>query len=64
MRQPAISFLRTGDTLTLGNTTLRFDITPGHTPGVLSVEFPVFDGATAVQGVRIQRRRFGPRAGV
>lgn len=34
-----------GDTLTLGDTTLRFDITPGHTPGVLSVEFPVFDGA-------------------
>jgi len=31
------------DTLTLGNTTLRFDITPGHTPGVVSIEFPVFD---------------------
>ena len=33
-----------GDTLTLGDTTLRFHITPGHTPGVLSMEFPVFDG--------------------
>ena len=33
-----------GDTLTLGDTTLRFYITPGHTPGVLSMEFPVFDG--------------------
>lgn len=31
------------DTLTLGETTLRFDITPGHTPGVVSIEFPVFD---------------------
>ncbi len=31
------------DTLTLGDTTLRFDITPGHTPGVVSIEFPVFD---------------------
>ncbi len=34
-----------GDTLTLGDTTLRFHVTPGHTPGVLSMEFPVFDGA-------------------
>ena len=33
-----------GDTLTLGDTTLRFYVTPGHTPGVLSMEFPVFDG--------------------
>ena len=31
------------ETLTLGETTLRFDITPGHTPGVVSIEFPVFD---------------------
>lgn len=33
-----------GDTLTLGDTTLHFYVTPGHTPGVLSMEFPVFDG--------------------
>ena len=26
------------DTLILGGTTLRFDITPGHTPGVVSIE--------------------------
>lgn len=29
--------------LTLGDTTLRFDITPGHTPGVVSIEFQVVD---------------------
>jgi len=32
-----------GDTLTLGNTTIRFYVTPGHTPGVLSMEFTVYD---------------------
>jgi metallo-beta-lactamase class B len=31
------------DTLILGDTVLRFDITPGHTPGVVSIEFTVFD---------------------
>ena len=36
-----------GDTLTLGDTTLRFYITPGHTPGVLSMEFQVFDDGRA-----------------
>jgi Metallo-beta-lactamase superfamily len=30
-----------GDTLTLGDTTLKFYKTPGHTPGVLSAEFVV-----------------------
>lgn len=35
--------IKDGDTLTLGDTTLKFYITPGHTPGVLSMEFPVFD---------------------
>lgn len=32
-----------GDTLTLGDTTLIIHNTPGHTPGVLSAEFTVFD---------------------
>ena len=32
-----------GESLTLGDTTLHFDITPGHTPGVVSIELPVFD---------------------
>lgn len=34
-----------GDSLTLGNTTIHFYETPGHTPGVLSLRFPVRDGA-------------------
>ncbi len=33
-----------GDTLELGDTELRFYVTPGHTEGVLSMEFPVRDG--------------------
>ena len=32
-----------GDTLELGDTELRFHVTPGHTEGVLSMEFPVRD---------------------
>lgn len=33
-----------GDTLTLGDTTVRFVTTPGHTPGTLSSLFTVRDG--------------------
>ena len=33
-----------GDEITLGGTTVRFYVTPGHTPGVLSMEFDVHDG--------------------
>lgn len=33
-----------GDTLTLGDVTLRFLVTPGHTPGVTSFLFDVKDG--------------------
>ncbi len=33
-----------GDTLTVGDTRFRFYVTPGHTPGVLSIRFPVYDG--------------------
>ncbi len=32
-----------GDTYTLGDTTLKLYVTPGHTPGVISTEFTVFD---------------------
>jgi metallo-beta-lactamase class B len=32
-----------GDTLTLGDTTLKLYVTPGHTPGVMSAEFTVYD---------------------
>lgn len=34
---------RDGGSLVLGNTTLKTYVTPGHTPGVLSLVFPVFD---------------------
>lgn len=33
-----------GDSLTLGHTTLKFYVTPGHTLGVLSIAFTVRDG--------------------
>ena len=36
--------VKEGDTLTLGNTTLKFYRHPGHTPGSLSTEFTVVDG--------------------
>jgi metallo-beta-lactamase class B len=36
-----------GQKLTLGDTTLTLYITPGHTPGTLSVVFPVKDNGTA-----------------
>jgi metallo-beta-lactamase class B len=35
-----------GDTYTLGDTTLKLYVTPGHTPGVMSTEFTVFDNGT------------------
>jgi metallo-beta-lactamase class B len=34
-----------GDTLTLGDTTVRFVATPGHTPGTISSLIPVKDGS-------------------
>jgi metallo-beta-lactamase class B len=46
--------IRDGDTLTLGDTTLKFYITPGHTPGVASMEFPVYD-----QGKKYKAFLFG-----
>lgn len=36
--------IKDGDTLKLGETIFKFYITPGHTPGVASMEFPVHDG--------------------
>lgn len=32
-----------GDTITLGETTVRLHVTPGHTPGTMSLIFPVYD---------------------
>ena len=33
-----------GDTLTLGSTTLKLYVMPGHTPGTLAIDFTVYDG--------------------
>ena len=33
-----------GSSVTLGDTTIRLFVTPGHTPGCLSMEYTVFDG--------------------
>jgi metallo-beta-lactamase class B len=42
---PRIDFtIADGDTLTLGDTTLHLEVTPGHTPGTTSLWFPVYDG--------------------
>jgi len=38
--------VRDGDTLTLGDTTVRFVATPGHTPGTISSLIPLQDGET------------------
>lgn len=35
--------VKDGDTLTIGDTTLKLYKTPGHTPGVISIEFTVYD---------------------
>jgi metallo-beta-lactamase class B len=36
--------IKDGDVIKLGKTTLKFYVTPGHTPGVLSFSFPVKEG--------------------
>ena len=44
---PRIDFIiEEGDSLTLGDTTLDFEITPGHTPGTTSIRLSVFDNGT------------------
>ena len=35
---------REGDSITLGETTIQFFLTPGHTPGVLTMRYDVHDG--------------------
>jgi metallo-beta-lactamase class B len=44
---PRDMVVKDGDTLKLGNTTITLYITPGHTPGVTSLEFPVNEGGKA-----------------
>jgi metallo-beta-lactamase class B len=47
---PRIDFIiEHGDTLTLGDTTINLEITPGHTPGTTSLQFPVFDNGVVYQ---------------
>lgn len=46
--------IKDGDTLRLGDTTLKFYVTPGHTPGVTSMEFQVTD-----QGKSYKATMFG-----
>lgn len=41
---PRDRVIRDGDTLVLGEARLEFAVTPGHTPGVLSIAFTVHDG--------------------
>lgn len=43
--------IQDGDTLELGEQTMTFYITPGHTEGVLSMEFTVRDGADSHRAV-------------
>ena len=44
---PRIDFIiEDGDALTLGDTTLNLEVTPGHTPGTTSIRFSVFDNGT------------------
>jgi metallo-beta-lactamase class B len=38
-----LQFVREGDTLNLGDTTITMHITPGHTPGTISYFLPVTD---------------------
>ena len=46
-RAPRRDFvIEEGDSLTLGDTTINFEITPGHTPGTTSLRFAVFDNGT------------------
>ena len=54
--------LKDGETLTLGSTTLKIYETPGHTPGVLSMELTVFDAGRP--HTAFLHGGSGPRGGV
>lgn len=41
-----VQFVRDGDLLTLGETTINLYVTPGHTPGTVSYTLPVSDNGT------------------
>jgi metallo-beta-lactamase class B len=42
--------IKDGDTLTLGDTTLKFHVLPGHTPGDTSFEFTAIEGGKKYKG--------------
>ena len=47
LRMPHRDFdIEQGDTITLGGQTMTFHVTPGHTAGVMSAEFTVYDNGT------------------
>jgi len=54
--------LKEGDSLTLGNTTLKLYKHPGHTPGSLSAEFTVYDNGQPHKAFMFGGP--GPRGGV
>jgi metallo-beta-lactamase class B len=54
--------IKEGDTLTLGNTSLKIYKLPGHTPGSPSVEFTVFDNGRPYKAFMLGGP--GPRGGV
>ncbi len=43
--------IKDGDTLTLGDTTLKLYHLPGHTLGVLGIEYTLYDNGTAYKGL-------------
>ena len=43
--------IKDGDTLTLGDTTLKLFHLPGHTLGVLGIEYTLYDDGTAYRGL-------------
>ncbi len=43
--------LEDGETMTLGNTTFTFYLTPGHTPGSTSIEYEVRDGENSYRAL-------------
>jgi metallo-beta-lactamase class B len=43
--------LKEGQPLTVGDTTFKFYLTPGHTPGATSIEFQVRDGGTSYRAL-------------
>jgi metallo-beta-lactamase class B len=51
--------VKDGDTLTLGETTLKLWVTPGHTPGVVSIEFPVYENGKQYKAFFNGGYRFG-----